>query len=56
MIDRRLRKAMRATILGLSDAELVYCREEISREENRRRLETRKRMAEKRVATKLIEG
>lgn len=47
MIDRRLRKALRATILGLSDAELVYAREEIAREAKRRRLAVRERRKQK---------
>lgn len=47
MIDRQLRKALRATILGLSDAELVYAREEIAREQKRRRLAVRERRRHK---------
>lgn len=52
MIDRQLRKALRATILGLSDAELVYAREEITREQKRRRLQVRERRAKKEVFSK----
>lgn len=43
MIDRKLKQALRAGILPLSDAALTYLREEVQREQNRRRLQTRQR-------------
>jgi hypothetical protein len=43
MIDRKLKQALRASILPLPDAALTYLREEVQREQNRRRLQVRER-------------
>lgn len=43
MIDCKLRKTLRANVLLMSDAALTYLREEVAREQNRRRLQTRQR-------------
>jgi len=43
MIDRKLKQALRASVLTLSDSALSYLREEVQREQNRRRLQTRQR-------------
>ena len=43
MIDRKDRKPLRAYVLGLSDAQLAYVRDEVAREEKRRRLAVRER-------------
>lgn len=43
MIDRREKKSLRAFVLALSDAALQYVREEVAREEKRRRLMVRER-------------
>lgn len=43
MLDRKLKQALRANVLLLSDAALTYLREEVQREQNRRRLQTRQR-------------
>lgn len=47
MIDRRDKKPLRAYVLGLSDAQLAYVRDEVAREEKRRRLQVRERRAKK---------
>lgn len=43
MIDRKLKQALRASVLTLSDAALTYLREEVQREQSRRRLQVRER-------------
>lgn len=55
MIDRQLRKALRATVLGLSDQALTYVREEIAREQKRRRLAVRERRRAKLAAATVVQ-
>ena len=43
MIDRKLKKSLRATILALPDAALAYVRDESDKEWKRRRDKTRER-------------
>jgi len=54
MIDRKLRKSLRATILVMPDAALYYLREEVAREQNRRRLQTRDRRKRARIESQAI--
>lgn len=55
MIDRKLRKTLRATLLALPDAALVYLREEVAREQNRRRLQARERRKASRIKASPLE-
>lgn len=49
MIDRKIRKTLRASVLTLTDQALAYVREEAAREVKRRRLEVRARRRHARV-------
>lgn len=54
MIDKRLKKSLRANLLILGDAALNYVRDESERELKRRRLEVRERRRRDRVASAAI--
>lgn len=53
-LDRKLRKALRATVLGLSDKALAYVRDECEREIKRRRLAVRERRRHKTIPAQAV--